>query len=474
MCGYFESKFASTGGLDRKFGDWYLLARISFDRRRGRARGDRCRPCRDFREGSDKLTGATKTSLAALLILLLTCPGWSQTRVQFPTAPPGAAPSNGYWPNTPPSYGTPGATPTSPPPGAGTPLPPQPAAPPSWDPYAEPSMPMSQPYSPYAPSPYAPTSPTAPALPPFGSQPYTPPAPGSPYGAPYGQPGALYPDGLPSVLPEGGIWETVQRPIKFLQEARMRYTWIAANGSKRLGLNELETSASFAFPIIYDQAPLIVTPGFGIHLLDGPVTDSPSFAELPPNVYDAYLDFSWRPQITPWLGANLGVRPGVFTDWQTFTTHSIRIPSRGLGVVTVTPNLQIIAGVVYLDRVDIKLLPAGGIVWTPNADTRWEILFPNPKLASRFSNIGNSEVWWYVAGEYGGGSWTFEESGGDSNQFDYNDIRVMLGLETVGGPRMRMFFEVGYLFERQIVYRSGPPTEYNLSDSFMLRGGLAF
>jgi hypothetical protein len=329
-------------------------------------------------------------------------------------------------------------------------------------------MPMSQPYSPNAPSPYAP----APNLPPFGSQPYTTPPPGA---APYGSaPGAIYPDGLPSVFPEGGFWETVQRPIKFFQEARLRYTFIPANGSERLGLNEAETSASFAVPIIYDQAPLIVTPGFGIHLLNGPVTEAPDFAELPPNVYDAYLDFSWRPQITPWLGANLGVRPGVFTDWQTFTTDSIRLPSRGLAVITVTPNLQIIAGVVYLDRVDIKILPAGGIVWTPNADTRWEILFPNPKLASRMTTIGNSEVWWYVSGEYGGGSWTFDRTNGVSDQFDYNDIRVMLGLETVGNTRLRMFAEAGFLFNRQIVYRTGPPTTYDLSESYMFRGGLAF
>jgi hypothetical protein len=262
--------------------------------------------------------------------------------------------------------------------------------------------------------------------------------------------------------------------VKFFQEARVRYTFIPANGATKLGLNEFEVSGSFAFPIIYDQAPLIVTPGFGLHMLSGPVTDAPAFAELPPNVYDAFVDFSWRPQLTPWLGANLGVRPGVFTDWQTITTDSFRIPSRGLAVITLTPTLQILAGVVYLDRVDIKLLPAGGLIWMPNADTRWEILFPNPKLASRLTNLANSELWGYISGEYGGGSWTFEQANGASNQFDYNDIRVMLGLETVGGSRMRAFMEVGFLFERQIVYRSKPPQDVDPSESFMLRGGLAF
>jgi hypothetical protein len=217
---------------------------------------------------------------------------------------------------------------------------------------------------------------------------------------------------------------------------------------------------------------MIVTPGFGLHLLQGPVTEAPDFAELPPNVYDAFLDFSWRPQFTPWLGANLGVRVGVYTDFETFTTDSIRFPSRGLAVITLTPNLQLLAGVVYLDRLKIKLLPAGGLIWTPNPDTRWEILFPNPKFSSRLTNLSSSELWWYVAGEYGGGSWTYNAPAG-SDQFDYNDIRVMLGLETVGS-RVRSFVEVGYLFERQLVYRNGPPSQYDLSESMMIRGGLAF
>jgi hypothetical protein len=356
-------------------------------------------------------------------------------------------------------------------PPAGAALPPQPNsfAPPAWDPYAEPALPGAQPYSPYAPSPYA-ANPGS--LPPFGSQPYTTPGAATPYGAP--PPGALYPDGLPSAFPENGFFETLKQPIKFLQEARLRYTWIPSGDSDDdLGLNEIETSASFTLPILFDQPPLLITPGFGLHMLDGPVNAAPDFADLPPQVYDAYLDFSWRPQITPWLGGNLGIRPGVYTDFNTFTTHSIRIPGRGLVVITVTPRLQIVAGVVYLDRVKVKLLPAGGIIWTPNADTRWEILFPNPKLATRLTNFANSELWWYVAGEYGGGSWTADRQAGNSDQFDYNDIRVMLGLETVGG-RMRTFAEAGYLFSRELVYRSGSPQQIDLSDAFMLRVGLAF
>lgn len=421
--------------------------------------------------------------LLVALVCLLRSPAEAQTRVQFPASPPASAPGPGYWPTSPPSYGgtvsappgystlPPGSAAVAPSLPAGTVLPPPPtSAPLTWDPYAEPALPTAQAYSPYAPSPYAPTPNT---LPPFGSQPYTQGGYGAtPYGTP---PGSLYPEGLPSAFPDNGFFQTLRDPVKFLQEVRLRTTWIPGNGANALDLTEVESSASFAIPIIYDQAPLIVSPGFGLHLLSGPVTQPPDNADLPGSVYDAFLDFSWRPQFTPWLGANLGIRPGVYTDFSTFNTNSIRFPGRGLAVITLTPTLQILAGVVYLDRVKIKLLPAGGVIWTPNADTRWEIVFPNPKLASRLTTLPSAELWWYVAGEYGGGSWTIErDPGGFSDQFDYNDIRVMLGLETVGNSRLRAFMEAGYLFNRELVYRSGSPAQFDLTNAFMLRAGLAF
>jgi hypothetical protein len=145
---------------------------------------------------------------------------------------------------------------------------------------------------------------------------------------------------------------------------------------------------------------------------------------------------------------------------------------RGLGIVTLTPTLQLALGVVYIDRVLIKLFPAGGLIWTPNPDARYEILFPNPKLAHRWTTLGNTDMWGYISGEYGGGSWTIERINGN-DQADYNDIRVNLGLEGYGFRGLHGFFEVGYVFERQIIYRYGPDNYYP-SDTVMLRAGLEY
>ncbi len=383
-------------------------------------------------------TARVLRGLVAVWCLLAALPAWAQ-RVQFPTMVDESAVSS------------PPMSPISPnpaltqPPALGPGPVGAPTGAPAFDPYSAPLSQPPAPYSPYTPSPYTPP-------------PYSP------------TPGALYPDGVQ--LPQLPPGPSFGQPLRFLQEVRGRWTWLSPMGTNSLGVNDVETSASFAFPFFKTTSPLVVTPGFGIHFWQGPVTQAPDFADLPPETYDAYLDGCWYPHITPWLSAQVGARVGAYTDFNTFTTHSIRVMGRGLGVITFTPTLQFAVGVVYIDRVQIKLLPAGGIVWTPNPDARYEILFPNPKLARRFTTLGNTDLWLYATGEYGGGSWTFQRIGGN-DQGDYNDIRVAGGIESYGYRGAHAFFEVGYVFNRQIIYRSGSPN-FNPSDTIMLRAGLEY
>jgi hypothetical protein len=86
-------------------------------------------------------------------------------------------------------------------------------------------------------------------------------------------------------------------------------------------------------------------------------------------------------------------------------------------------------------------------------------------------------VWWYVGGEYGGGSWTIERTGdlsGVSDQIDINDIRVYVGLECFNLNRYHAFAEVGYVFQRELVYVITPQDSLDLTDTFMLRAGVSF
>ena len=316
--------------------------------------------------------------------------------------------------------------------------------------------------------------------------PYAPPGSGAAPALlqqdPYLQPGQL---GSPSAY--------IASMQRLLQEVRFDYHWFAGHGSthpNELGINDVELSATFAWPLFGNpQAPLLITPGFAVHYWDGPLSvnpfpaATPNPADMPPRTYDAYLDTAWNPQLTPTFGGELDVRIGVYSDFNKWEEDSLRYMLKGMAVLTFSPSIKFKAGVWYIDRVKIKILPAGGIVWSPNPDVRFDILFPNPKLTQRFTTVGNTEWWWYVSGDYGGGSWTVTRAnvpgstvGGQLDQVDYNDIRVALGLDfkRLTGMGVNGWFEGGYAFDRELVYRGKHPATFQPDGTFFVRAGLAY
>ena len=144
---------------------------------------------------------------------------------------------------------------------------------------------------------------------------------------------------------------------------------------------------------------------------------------------------------------------------------------KGYGVISLSPNIKLKVGAQYLDRQKIKLLPAGGLIWTPNSNTKFEILFPDPRLAWRLRQVGNMEWWFYGRGEYGGDSWTISQPGGVI-ETDYNDYRVAIGMEFDDHSRWDGYFEVGYAFEREI-YQLGA-TQMTPNATVFVGAGLAY
>jgi len=366
-----------------------------------------------------------------------------------------------------------------------------------------PSTPLNNPppqsnFDPYATSPSPGASSVAPSLGSPGGMSYGAPAPvpsgggiGSPlvppppnsYGQPYPgmQPPVLFPNGIqtpgmPTVAPPAWANPAPGPYLKLFQNIRFQYTWLAGDqDSVDLDINDIEVGATMAFPnFLFSGQPIFVSPGFVFHVWDGPRGPSP--ADLPSQAYSAFVDLGWRPQsrFTPNLSAELGLRFGVHSDFEHITADSVRYQGTGLGVIRLTPALTMKAGIVYLDRADIKLLPAGGFYYEPDQYTKFDIFFPRPKLARYFTTIGLTDVWWYVGGEYGGGNWTIERPTNPSDRVDINDIRVFVGLEWTHPNQLQGFFEAGYVFEREIVYVVRPQDSVDLNDTFMLRAGLAW
>jgi hypothetical protein len=405
---------------------------------------------------------ALAAASTAAFVCICAVNGFGQQRVQFPSPAPGAVPYNAQANVYPPT--------------------PQPALPalgstPAWDPYANPALGAPPLDVPYSAAPASPTSPYAPQL----------------FGAPPPQP--VYGTPIPTAPPTGGTlfenmstpqWSnsatynyqnsdgTVARLQRFLQQISVEHTYVyGKHEDEDLEINRTEMAATFGVPIFYNpNTPVLITPGFAFNWLEGPIGPA---ADLPPRVYDAYLDTAWYPRFTDWLGADLGVRTGVWTDFKAVNSDSIRILGRGLGVISLSPRMDVLVGVWYLDRNRIPLLPAGGVHWRPNSEWDAYLVFPNPKVRKRFVNIGASQWWWYVAGEYGGGRWTVERASGVDDDIDINDIRVIGGLEWETQTQARGHIEAGYVFDREIIYDgTRSPPEFGLDDTFMVRLGFDF
>lgn len=346
-----------------------------------------------------------------------------------------AAPGSGWTvPGGTPAVGAPGTTPFMPP----------------TSPFVNPSPGTLNP-SPYAGSPYA--------------------VPGNP--AATQTPGSMFPGGMWSSNPGGEPYYDWDRAVKLLQDLRLRHTYLVGGEDPTdLGINDTEVAVTMTLPnFLWSQQPLFISPAFALHLWDGPV--GPPF-DLPPSAYSAYLDFQWTSDPNLQLGIELGARVGVYSDFDTMNTDSLRLQGVLLGRARLTPTLTAKLGAMYLDRNKVKILPAGGFVWQPSSQVRFDILFPNPKLTQYVTTVGTAELWWYVAGEYGGGAWTIERADDSSDRIDINDIRVMLGLEWTGQRGFGGFVEAGFVFEREVIYVVDPSDSFDPDDTFMLRAGISF
>ena len=253
-----------------------------------------------------------------------------------------------------------------------------------------------------------------------------------------------------------------------LQKVDFSYTWIDRGKIDDVGMNRLGLFGVFAFPAPRPDAPLIVTPGFAVRYLDGPIAP-----DVPPRVYDAYLELRHLRKLREWLGIDLSVTTGAYSDFERYDDSAIRISGRAIGSFQWRDDLKLVLGIVYLDRDDISMLPAAGLIWIPNDDWRMDLVFPRPRIARKMWIDGWSEDWLYLAAEFGGGSWQIERVGGATDQMTIRDYRILFGLERKSPLGRGRRIEIGYVFGRAVEYAGGTP-DVRPNPTAIIRAGVTY
>ena len=242
-------------------------------------------------------------------------------------------------------------------------------------------------------------------------------------------------------------------------------TWLPGTGDE-LGIFSINLSETIEIPRFESFS---VTPYFGVHYLDGPIQ-----TDLPARVYDTSVAFRWFKKHNEKWSYELEVAPGVYSDFKNVTSDSLRITGKGLAYYVHSRSKQFVMGVVYLDRENIQMLPAAGMIMWFSEGSRLELIFPKPKFTYRIEKTEELERWAYVAGEFGGGSWGIRRGAtGIDDIATYSDLRLIGGLETKHTGGMISKLEVGFVFNRKLEYKSDIGN-YDISPTGMMRYQLTF
>ncbi len=250
-------------------------------------------------------------------------------------------------------------------------------------------------------------------------------------------------------------------------------TYLPQIESDSLGWGDLETGVVFGFPFLRRDTPLLITPRFGVHFLDGAAN-----FDLPDTLYDASFEFRHLRKFGdgPWA-MDVAVTLGHYSDYEDDDADAFRVTGRGLVVYESSPALKWLAGVAYLNRAGASVLPIGGVIYEPTPEVSYELIFPRPRLwwllPGSNRQIGD-ERWFFLGGEFGGGVWSIERPSTQMHDLlTYLDYRVLVGYQRNLSSGISCTVEFGYVFGRELEF-SSPSPEVSLDDSMLARVGLKF
>lgn len=204
-----------------------------------------------------------------------------------------------------------------------------------------------------------------------------------------------------------------------------------------------------------------ISTAINLHLLSGP-NSSP----LPPRLWDFAIAYQKRASLTERLSFDAATSVGVYSDFEDSARDGVRFPGHAVGMFHWNSNLDVVFGVDYVSRDDVKLLPVFGYSWHDITAPEWrfDMVFPRPRIS--YSVEPDSRF--YLAGILDGGTWDIEMPGDVNDVMTYRDIKLLLGHERIHSTGEVGAFELGFVFARHLQFRTSS-VETNFDDAFVFR-----
>jgi hypothetical protein len=212
------------------------------------------------------------------------------------------------------------------------------------------------------------------------------------------------------------------------------------------------------------------TPEFNLRTWQGP-----GLIDLPPQVYRFAGDFELAaPGRGPW-GFHAAFTPAVVSDLQSsVTSDGYNWDGRGYITFQANPQLMLVGGVFYWDRVVDLVLPYAGLVWTPNDRWEWRVLFPKSRVSVFLGNVWGAATWLYGDVSYNSEAYQIViDNRAVQDKIEIRDWRALIGLRFDNGA-VQSFIEGGWVFGREAEFKRHTDLDFDLDTGFIGRMGIRF
>ena len=175
----------------------------------------------------------------------------------------------------------------------------------------------------------------------------------------------------------------------------------------------------------------------------------------------------------PWSG-QIAFHPQIVETYEArLDKNAFNFDGRAIATYKATPEWSFVGGVAIWDRVDLMIVPHAGVIWTPNNQWEFRILYPKTRISYFLGNWNNADVWLYGEAEYTAEAWqSVDKQTSSSDRLQMTDDRVGTGVRWDAG-RYSLFVEGGYVFNRQIKFAGSNPS-FDLTNTGMIRAGLRY
>jgi hypothetical protein len=210
-----------------------------------------------------------------------------------------------------------------------------------------------------------------------------------------------------------------------------------------------------------------VTPQFGMRMYSGPQD-----VDMPESVFRFGLDMEWETQQAGPMSMLIGFSPSINSDLKgsSLNRTAFNWDSKAVLMYQLSPTWQAIMGVGFWDRLNDKIIPYAGWIYTDDV-FEMKLTFPEAQLSMFVGNELGTAKWMYLRGEYHVESYQIERVG-TQDQVELSDYRVVLGTKMDTG-RLNWYLEGGFIFDRDVRFRS-VTSDFDVSTGIITQFGVRF